>query len=145
MQYTKSPKYFEGVLQLRDPSEEVLDFVHNSIQNRPDVWIAKTKKYKNGIDLYLSSNKFLAEIAKKLKDSFSGDLIRSNTLFSENRQTSKQLFRGCFLFRYHNVIKGQILTLRGKQIQIIAIGREILGKDMETNRKVHIKFSQLKN
>jgi NMD protein affecting ribosome stability and mRNA decay len=141
---SKSPNYFEGILQLRNPTDEIIDFVYSEVEKKPDVWIAKVKKQKNGMDIQISSNKFLAEIGKKLKDTFPGEMVRSNTLFTENRQTSKQLYRGCYLFRYHDIKKDDVIEIRGKQIRIIAIGKEILGKEVDTNRKIHIKFDQLR-
>ena len=137
--------YFEGVLQLRNPTPAIIDFVADEVEKTPSVWIAKTKKLKNGIDLFLSSNKFLADIARKLKDNFTGEILRSNTLFSEDKQTSKVLYRGCYLFRYYDIKKGDKVIIRGQTIQIIAIGKELLAKDMETQRKVHIKFADLKD
>ena len=139
----KNPQYFEGVLQLRNPTEEILDFVDKAIKKDENVWIAKKKEQKNGIDLYLSSNKFLKAIAKKLKNSFSGELIETSTLFSRNRLTQKELRRGCILFRYYKVKRGDIITVRSEKYKVISIGKDILVKNLKSNVKSRMNFSNL--
>jgi NMD protein affecting ribosome stability and mRNA decay len=140
----KNPQYFEGTLQLRNPTQEIIDFVADLVEKKEGAWIAKTKKSKNGIDLYLSSNKFLKEIGKRLKENFPGELVHSSSLFTKNRLTSKEVHRGCVLFRYIPVKKGDIVTIRGEEIEILALGSKILGKSKETNRKVRLEFSDLR-
>ena len=91
--------YYEGKLQLRNPNQEVVNFISNQFKNNEKVWIAKTEKQKNGIDLYISSNKFLMALGKKLKKSFQGELKLSRKLFSKSRLTSKAIYRVTVLFR----------------------------------------------
>lgn len=141
----KNSDYFEGTLQLRNPTQKIIDFVADEIEKKEDVWIAKTIKQKNGIDLYISSNKFLKQIGRKLKEKFPGELNQTSTLFSKNRMTSKEVHRGCVLFRYYNIKKGDTITIRGETIKVLSIGKKILGRHLETNKKVSIKFEQLRN
>jgi len=91
--------YYEGKLQLRNPNEEVLNFIRNQFRNNEKVWIAKEERLKTGIDLYISSNRFLLSLGKKLKKSFKGELKTSRKLFSKSRITSKQLYRVTVLFK----------------------------------------------
>jgi len=93
------PNYYEGILQLRNPNEEVVNFVRNQFKNNEKVWIAKQENLKTGIDLYISSNKFLLALGKKLKNSFKGELKTSRKLHSRNRVTSKNIYRVTVLFR----------------------------------------------
>ncbi len=139
----KPPQYFEGTLQLRNPSQEILDFVANDIEKKKNVWIAKTEKSRNGIDLFLSSNRYLREIAMKLKGTFPGELVESNTLHTRSNFTSKDLYRGCYMFKFHDVKKGDIITFKGGEYEILQVAKDILAKNKETREKIHIKFSQL--
>jgi NMD protein affecting ribosome stability and mRNA decay len=141
----KDPKYFEGTLQLRNPSPEVIEFVASAIEKEENVWVAKTNKEKKGIDLDLSSNKFLRKIGKMLKEKFTGELVESKSIFTRNRLTGKEVYRGCVLFKYYDIKKGDEIKLRGETYQIISIGTDIFAKNIETNEKKHIKFSQLEN
>lgn len=95
----KNPQYFEGTLQLRNPNEEVINFIRNQFKNNERAWIAKEVGLKTGIDLYISSNKFLLSLGKKLKKSFKGELKTSRKLHSQNRLTSKRIYRVTVLFR----------------------------------------------
>jgi len=139
----KNPQYFEGTLQLRNMTQEIIDFVADDIERKGNVWIAKTQKHKNGIDLFISSNRYLKEIAMKLKNRFPGELVESSTLHSRNNFTSKDLYRGCYMFKYHNVKKGDIIRFKGDDYEIIQIGKDILAKSLSTQKKIHLKFSQL--
>jgi NMD protein affecting ribosome stability and mRNA decay len=47
------------------------------------------------------------------------------------------------MFRSYPIKKGDVITYRGEKIQIIAIGKDILGKKIPSNEKVHLKFSQI--
>lgn len=140
----KPNQYFEGTLQLRNPSQKIIDFVADEIDRHDNVWIAKTKKVKNGIDLFISSNKLLMGIGRKLKHHFTGELVNSKTLFSQDHMTSKCVYRGCVLFRHFDIKNGDTLEVRGDRIKIISIGSDIFGKNLKTNKRVHIKFSELK-
>ncbi len=93
-------EYFEGILQIRNPDDEVLRFIKNQFKKNPKEWIAKTVELKSGgIDYYVSSNKFLRELGRKLKKAFKGELKESKKFHSINRQTSKMVYRGTVLFR----------------------------------------------
>lgn len=91
--------YYEGILQLRNPNKEVKNFIRNQFKNNPRVWVAKQEKLKTGIDYYISSNKFLLALGRKLKKSFKGELKISRKLHSKNRITSKNIYRVTILFR----------------------------------------------
>jgi len=94
-----NPQYYEGILQLRNPNKEVINFIRNQFKNNEKAHIAKQEKLKTGIDLYISSNKFLLALGKKLKKSFNGELKTSRKLHSQSRLTSKKVYRVtvCFI------------------------------------------------
>ena len=94
-----NPSYYEGVLQLRNPSDECLNFIKNQFKNNKKAWIAKEEYYKTGIDLYISSNKFLLKLGKALKKSFKGKLVITRRIFTQNRLTSKNVYRMTVLFK----------------------------------------------
>ena len=96
----KNPQYFEGVLQLRNPTEEVMTMVKSQLRKEKKAWIAQEVTLKNGVDLYLSSNSFLRKLGKKLKKTFpKGELTLSRSIFTRNHQTSKEVYRGTVCFR----------------------------------------------
>jgi len=72
------PEYYEGILQLRNPSDKVLDYVEREIARDGKVRIAKTTRLKNGYDLELSSQAFLRGLGRKLREKFGGELVLSS-------------------------------------------------------------------
>ncbi|MEA2037630.1 MAG: NMD3-related protein [Nanoarchaeota archaeon] len=101
--HDKSPQYFQGILQLRNPNEEVINFIANQLKKNEKVWVAKQVKLKTGIDLYVSSNKFLMALGKKLKKSFKGELKTSRKLHTKHRLTSKNVYRVTVCYRVENI------------------------------------------
>ena len=135
--------YYEGILQLRNPSIDAVPFVRKLAEKDSAVTIAKVRKVKNGFDVYVSSNAFLAKLAKILQGHFGGEIKRSSELHSVDRQTSKKKFRGTLLFRQPNFKKGDIITLKGEDIEIISFGRKVFGRYMKNGKKVLLRYNQI--
>ena len=77
--------YYQGILQLRDVNEEMLDFVYSQIKRRGNVAITKTVNLPNGKDLYITSQKFISILGKKLRESFGGQLKTSSKLHTRSK------------------------------------------------------------
>jgi len=96
----KHAQYFEAIFQIRPINEDVIRFLINAVDNDNKVRIAKIMHLKTGIDVYLSSRKFATAIGKKMKARFKGGkLLVTKTLYSRNRQSSKNIYRVTVLFR----------------------------------------------
>ena len=105
---TKPSSYFEGTLQLRDVNDEVIDFAISEIENS-GVNIAKAKKLENGIDLYVSRQRFLRTLAGRLQKRFGGQIIVSRKLHTKSRLTGRDLYRVNVLFRLPYFKKGDVI------------------------------------
>ncbi len=90
--------YYQSILQLRPCTEEIFNFVLNQIKKNK-ITIGKKVELKNGLDLYLSSNKLTLALGKKLKKSFRGSLKISKKLFTKDRLTGKRVYRVTVCFR----------------------------------------------
>ncbi len=96
----KHEQYYEAKIQIRPFDEQAIRFVIDQIDNNDRVRISKTTQLKTGVDIYVSSRRFATSIGKKLKTKFKGGkLLVTKTLFSRNRQTSKNIYRVTVLFR----------------------------------------------
>jgi len=96
--YSKD-QYYEAKFQLRPYDEEVLKFIYALI-DKHDVLISKEEKSKAGIDLYLTSKKFMIMILQKqLRKHYEGEFKLSRSLFGKDNFTSKLLYRSTLLFR----------------------------------------------
>ncbi len=96
----KHDQYYEAKIQIRPFDESVIRFVIDQIDNNDKVRISKTTQLKTGVDIYVSSRKFATSLGKKLKTKYKeGKVLVTKTLFSRNRQTSKNIYRVTVLFR----------------------------------------------
>jgi len=95
--------YYEAVIQIRNTNEEVTNCIFNAIKRHQKkekgMFITKEVYYKDGFDLYLSSQKFAHNLGKILKKSFKGKLVESRRLHSRDRHKSKDIYRRTVLFR----------------------------------------------
>lgn len=134
--------YYQGILQLRDPTKEIIDFIIKDVEKRKDVFIAKTPKVKGGRDFYISSNKYLQILGKKLQTRFGGELKVSPKLFSRDRQTGKNIYRLSVYFRPSQFKKGDLITHKNKIYKIVSLSKKISAKDLTTNKKITLKYDK---
>ena len=95
--YSKD-NYFQSILQLRPVNEEVLKFVEKQLKDN-NIKIGKEVKRKEGLDLYLSNQRFTISLVKKLKRRFKGEMKISRSIFTKSRMTSKDVYRVTVLFK----------------------------------------------
>lgn len=139
----KNLQYFEGKLQLRNCSEEILDFVADHLEKEKGrVWIAKEVKAKNGVDLYLSSNKFLRKLGRLLKDRFECVVKESSKLHTETKD-GKKLYRGTVLCKVPDFRKKDIGIFNGDKVEVMSIGENVVLKDVKTGKKKRYKFDDV--
>lgn len=136
------PNYYQGILQLRDVNNEILDFVYKQIKKRENVEVTKTIKYPNGIDLYITSQKYIKMLGKKLKESFGGELKISSKLHTKNKQ-GRELYRVNALFKLLRYKAGDIVNVRGDRVKLLNVGEKIFARNLKTGRKVKIRSSDL--
>lgn len=91
--------YFEAILQLRPAKEEYLRIVDTYITNRPYARIAKEETLKTGKNFFVSDKKCAVHIGRQLKKQFGGTLKFSRTLFGQDNQTGKEIYRITVLYR----------------------------------------------
>ncbi len=135
--------YYEGILQLRNPNKEVVQFIRNQIKKRQGVFITFEGEVTNGIDFYITSQKYLQIIGRKLKKNFHGELKISSKLHTKSRQTSKNLYRVNVMFRAAKYSTGDILNFKGDKIKILKLDKKILAKEIKTGKKLNISYKDL--
>ncbi len=138
------PDYYQGILQLRDVNSAIIDFVYNQINKRENVAVTKVVKYPNGLDMYITSQKFITSLGKKLKESFGGQLKISSKLHTRSKH-GKELFRVNVLFRLPKHKIGDIIVVRGDRIKLLKIGGKIFARNLKTGKKLTIRRSDLPN
>ena len=136
------PEYYEGKLQLRNPSEKVLDYVEDAIARDGKVFIAKKDRLKNGYDLQLSSQNFLRNIGRKLQDKFSGELMLSSKLAGRSK-SGKDLYRVNVLFRMYSFRKGSTVTYRGESYKVLETAHRVRIKSIETGKSITVGYGDI--
>jgi len=135
--------YFEGTLQLRNVSNEVIEFVVKEIEKTENVNIAQLKKVTNGVDIYVSKQRFLRSLGNKLQNNYPGQLTVSTKIHTKNQLTSRDVYRVNMLFRIPTFKKGDIIDYKGSKIKIMGIQKKVFAKDIETGKKLNISFKDL--
>lgn len=131
-------EYYEGTLQLRNPSKEVISAVKCMIESRADVWIAKESKVTNGIDMQVSSWEFLIALGRRLQQKFGGEVKVTRRLFTT--RDGKQIYRVCVLFRLPWFKKGDIVKVGKKTVRVDRLEKKVFGTDIEKGKKISFNY-----
>ena len=108
----KGGNYFQGILQIRNPSPELLEYVHNAITAKQGVFTSKTITVPNGLDLYLSDNTFIRSLALTIQKLYCVNVMFTSTLHSFDHQKSKELHRLTAMIYCFSCAKGDILEYK---------------------------------
>ena len=138
----KPSNYFEGILQLRNVTDDIVNFAVDEI-NENGVGIAKTKQLENGIDIYVSRQRFLRTLARMLQKKFGGQIIVSRKLHTKSRLTGRDLYRVNVLFRLPYFKKGDVIEYKGDKIKIVNMGKKIFAKNIATGKKLNLGYKDL--
>ncbi len=138
----KHPNYFEAVLQLREVTQQIVDFVEEELR-RTEHPIAKVTELKNGLDYYLADNELTRALGKKLQQKFGGELKVTASLHT--KKDDKEKYRVTVLFRYPGFSKGDDVTYEGEEWTVEIMGKEIHLRHSTTNKKQRVKWKDMKN
>lgn len=123
-------QYFQGILQLRNPSKEVEEFIEKKY-----LQISKKMKVRNGYDYYMKSNKFSRKLARILQEQFGGIVKESPKLFSRNRQTQKAIYRLNVLFKLLNFRIHDIIVIDNNPVKVSNVWKKISGTNILNGKK----------
>ncbi|MDD5086395.1 MAG: NMD3-related protein [Candidatus Nanoarchaeia archaeon] len=126
--------YFEGILQLRNVDEDVINYALEKLKQseKRGIFLSKKKKVKNGFDLYLTKKGYIHELAQELLKKFGGEKKASRKLFSRNKQTSRDIYRVNVLFRQSKFRKGDVISIDGEPFKVSDITSRIKIKSLKT-------------
>jgi len=134
--------YYQGILQLRDVNDGIISFVRNQVAKRNDVSITKTVKFPNGLDIYMTSQKFIRILGKKLKESFGGQLTTSSKLHTRSK-SGRDLYRVNVLYRPAKYKRGDIVAVRGDKVKLLYVGKRIFALDLRTGKRIKVRSEDL--
>jgi len=132
-------EYYQGILQLRNPHENVISFLETDLAKvaHKGIFVVKIADTKYGKDLYFTDKSYLRILANKLVNKFGGTVSLNEQLFSHNHQTSKDIFRlnalvTLPLFQVNDIISTRLVHARTKNpllqyFKIMKMGKLIQG------------------
>ncbi len=145
---TLHAKYYEAILQLREPDHSVIEFVEGAVKSAAadnrEIFISKRKQVTNGWDFYISLKGFAVEVGRALFRTFGGELKITKKLFTQHRQTSKLLYRITVLFRMAPFKPGDLVLLDGNAFRITALTKSFVsGMNLETSRTLALDYKEV--
>ena len=133
--------YFEATLQLRDVSQEVIDFAEEEI-HRLKLHVAKVVNLKNGRDYFLSDNTLARRIGKNLQEKFGGKTEETASLWGVKKD--REVYRVTVLFRGVNFKKNDLVIYQGEEYQVKILGKDIMLKHIKTGKKEHVRYKNMR-
>ncbi len=135
--------YFEGILQLRNPTTELVEWVYRTTAKDDRAFIVKDDPVPGGVDLKFSSQQYLRILGRKLKEHFSGVLKVTATLHTVSK-TGKALYRVTVLFRLLPFKSGNIIKYKGNPYRVLLIGEtKVQLQDPHSGKKQWIALADL--
>ena len=135
--------YFEGILQVRDVSENVVDEILLIVKKDARALVTKVKKVKSGWDLYFSSQHYLRALGKKLQAKRGGTLKVTATLHTVSK-TGKELYRITVLWRPLRFKKGDVVLVGGENWKILRIDNQVQLQHLVSGEKKWVKSEQIR-
>jgi NMD protein affecting ribosome stability and mRNA decay len=130
----KQGQYFEGTIQLRNVSEEMLDFARKYLKEN-DAFASNIKEIKDGYDMDISDQKKLQTLGQQLKKTFGGKLIVSIRQFTQDKQTSKQIYRVNALYEGPKYKKGEVIKTEKGIFLLTNVSGKISAVDLRNGKK----------
>jgi nonsense-mediated mRNA decay protein 3 len=146
--------YFEGIVQIRAdkrlPTQEELKrcvaiakgVAHRS-QEKGDklAFIARTEELPEGIDIYVGLIKLGRQICTAVIDTFGGKITESPKLVGQ--KNGVDLYRITYALRLPEFVRGDIISVDGKVIEVQGCGKHVSGIELETGKRFMENFSDL--
>jgi len=137
----KHGSYFEATLQLRDVSQEVVDFAEDEIA-RLKMHVSDVIALKNGLDYKLSDNTLTRRIGRNLQAKFGGKTEETSSLWGMKKD--REVYRVTVLFRGVPFKKNDIVDYQGEEYQIKFLGKDMMLQNTKTGKKIHVKYKDMK-
>lgn len=142
----KGTQYFEGILQIRNLTDErrpIVNFQINKDDDHDNV-VNKIVEFPNGLDLYMTKKKFIPKLAQKIIQQLGGLTTSNVKLFSHNHQTGKDIYRLNVLLELPEFEKEDVFFYNKKYIVINNLSKFISARNLLTNKTVLFRYNEYK-
>ena len=148
--------YFEGIVQLRAENrlptkdelkkgKKIAHELAGRSQDKGDrlAFISKTLTLDEGIDLYVGSTKLGTQICRAVIDFFGGKYTESPSLVGQ--KDGVDVYRVTFALRLPEFVRGDIVSVNDRVIEVQNFGKHVRGIDLETGKKIMEPTDRIKN
>ncbi len=146
--------YFEGIIQIRadkrlptkdelERCKSIAEEVAIRAQEKGDrlAFIAKTEEPDEGADIYVGSMKLGKQICRAIIEVFGGKFMESPKLVGQ--KNGEDLYRITFALRLPEFVRGDIISVDDKVVEVQSCGKHVSGIDLETGRRFIENFNDL--
>ena len=143
--YNDHGQAFNGILQLRNPTDEVLKLIEDElIKVHSKSWYClKKQAVKNGYDYQFNNSQITRYIGKRLQQTTGGQLEMTARLVTRSKETSKDLHRITILFRIPKYKKGDVVDYKGHDVKILNFGKKVYIQDVKTHKKQEVAYDRI--
>lgn len=133
-------QYYEGILQLRNPHSLVVEFINAEVAKQTDkgIAISKAVPVEGGMDFYITSQRYVQLLGKKLKQHFGGTLKVNASIFTRSRQTSKDLYRVNVLYAPPAYAVDDVVDAGGVPILVRNLRNTPTGLNLATGKRCQL-------
>ena len=135
----KHPSYYEAILQLRDISQKVLEYIDKATRK---MVVVKIVKVKNGYDYFLADNIQGRQLSRQLQARFGGEVLITSSLHTS--KDSKELYRTSILFREAPFRRGDTVDYQGEEYYVKGLDKNIFLQNKKTGKKIHVRYKDMK-
>jgi len=141
----RTAQAYNGILQIRNMTDEMIEFADEVLFKGEEkgYFVTKRDELKNGIDYRLSDATFTRRIGRVLQNKFGGEIKENAKLVTKDYLTQKELHRVVVLFRVPDFKKGDIVSYKGREVEVLSIGKKVYVQDIKTKRKDHIAYDRI--
>lgn len=146
--------YFEGIVQVRADKRlptneelkrciEIAEDVAERSRNKGErlAFISQTLEIDEGIDLYVGVMKLGKQICRAIIEVFGGKFSESPKLVGQ--KNGVDLYRITFALRLPEFVRGDIISVEGKVVEVQSCGKHLSGIDIETGKRFIENFNDL--
>ncbi|MGV8141673.1 MAG: NMD3-related protein [Candidatus Woesearchaeota archaeon] len=136
-------KYFEGILQVRNSTDEINAFIKKDAQKQKSKGIHINKEIDldgtgSNIDYYYTDKGYIKNIAERLRSAYGATIKQNAQLFSLDWSTSKNIYRLNVLVEFPNYHKNDVIKIGKQLFKIISMDEKIHVVNIENESKTLI-------
>jgi NMD protein affecting ribosome stability and mRNA decay len=140
----RTTTYYEGILQVRNESPRSHAIIEAYLTERSakGTHLAKRIPMGTGTDYYLSSNRAVGHLARKLHAQLGGTLKVNAQHFSESKQEGKILYRTNALLELPDYGKGDIIVRDDRPYLVLGIAHSVKAENVRTGAEEHFPYKR---